>query len=459
MRSLIRFWAILALVGFAAGGRCLAEPPAAAPADNANAFDAVAKDIVDSVQALGYPKVIGDDLVHLVRDWQCERWRQAIAQARLRSAGKHSAEVARLEEDAIRSLYLKLGKEIAPCDPLDRKQMNRDFYLPEVLKDKKAQCLGYSQLYYVLGKAIGLRVQVIDVLELASGPLPVEDAHVACLVDRSDGKVMIVDAGLRYVSWPFVFREEYAEAGNYWRLKHPGNLRALYRQIEIVNEAGITAEVYNNLAHTYGLAGQLEQALSYYTKATELNPKCAEAFCNRGNAQRVLGQNQQAIADFDKAIELNPQYAAAFNARGAAKLAMAQSEQALADFTKAIELSPKMADAFNNRGNLHSSLRQYEQALADYTKVIELNPTLADPFNNRGFTYSEAGQFAQAIPDYTKAIEIDPRHDKAYFNRAVAYANLGKTAEAKKDLKKAAELNPAASGEIKAISDKFKLGL
>ena len=130
--------------------------------------------------------------------------------------------------------------------------MHRNFYLSEVLKERKAQCLGYSQLYYVLGKAVGLRVQVIDVVELVSGPLPTLDGHVACLVDRSDGKVMIVDAGLHYVSWPFVFQDEYVEVGNYWQLKRQGNPLSLSRQISILNEKGLIADIYNNLASAYG---------------------------------------------------------------------------------------------------------------------------------------------------------------------------------------------------------------
>ena len=459
MRLFFHVLAGLALVGLAAGGRCLAEPPAATPPAEANPFDAVAKDIEDSVLALGYPQTTADDLIRLVRGWQCELWRQTLAQARARSAGKRSAELARLEEEAIRSLHARIGREIAACDPSDKRRMKRNFYLTEVVREKRAQCLGYTQLYYVLGKSMGLRVRAIGVLELVSAPLPPEDAHVACLVDRSDGKVMIVDVAMHYVSWPFVLQDEYAEVGSYWQLKRQGNPLALCRQIQILDENGLVADIYNNLALAYSEIGHPAQALEYYTKAIELNPKSAEAFYNRGNAHRAIERYPQALADFDKSVEINPKYAAAFNNRGVVHSTIGQLEQAVSDFTKAIELSPKFAEAYNNRGNARNSLGQRQQAIVDYTKAVELNPKSADAFNNRGFTYGQLGQYAQAVPDFTKAIELNPEHDKAYYNRGVAYANLGKTDDAKKDLRKAAELNSDTIDEIKLISNRFQLGL
>ncbi|MCM8763595.1 MAG: hypothetical protein NC927_00690 [Candidatus Omnitrophica bacterium] len=36
------------------------------------------------------------------------------------------------------------------------------FELPNVFKDKKANCLGYAQLVYVLGRALGLEVDIIS---------------------------------------------------------------------------------------------------------------------------------------------------------------------------------------------------------------------------------------------------------------------------------------------------------
>jgi len=78
------------------------------------------------------------------------------------------------------------------------------------------------------------------------------------------------------------------------------------------------AEFYFNRGVTSYKKGQLDQAISDYTKALEINPKYAEAYYNRGNVYSDKGQYDQAISDFTKALEINPKYAEAHYNRGIA---------------------------------------------------------------------------------------------------------------------------------------------
>ncbi len=450
----VSFLTVMVLVGFAGGDRSFAEPPAIAASADANNFDAVAKDIEKTVLRLGYPKSTADALVKMVRGWKCELWKQNLAQARAGAASRQAAEVARVEEKTIEALYKKIGREIALCD-----KKGYFFYLPVVVKDRKAQCLGYSQVFYILGNSIGLRVRVINVLELASGPLSSGNGHGACLVSRSDGQIVIVDLAQRYESRPFVFKEIFVKAGNYWQLKRQDNPLRIYPRIQVLNESGIVGRVSVNLAIRCLETGHPNKALSYCNKAIELDPKYAMAFNNRGAVYEKLGKHQQAISDYTKAIELNTKVAGTFYNRGNAYVRLGQRQQAIWDFNKAIELNPKYAEAFNNRGTAYGGLGQHQQAISDYNKAIELNPKDADAFNNRGSEYGRLGQYQQAISDFNKAIELNPKYAKAYAGRGYANATLGKTDNAKRDLRKARALNPALRPTIKKISDHFKLGL
>ena len=161
------------------GHRCLAQdsPGTAAPGD------ALAKDIATSVLALGYPKSTADDLAFLVRGWKCEPWKEKLSQATQAYQQKRTplADVAQTEVGVTKELYETIGKEIASD------KASPFFYLPKVVKDKRANSLGYSQLFYVVGSSLGLKVAVVNVLELAAGPPPAGDAHVACSVSLADG--------------------------------------------------------------------------------------------------------------------------------------------------------------------------------------------------------------------------------------------------------------------------------
>ena len=436
--------------------------------------DALAKEIEKSVVALGYPKATAADLTRLARDWKCELWKQKLSQARAVASTEQTAELARIEEEAAKALYQAIGKDIGMCV---EKDYLKYFNLSKVVRDKKSSCLGFSQVLYILGNSIGLNVRVIDVLELVSGPLPSGQGHVACLVSFSDGKVMMVDIAQRHLSRPFVFKDVFAEVGNYWERKQVDASSKIHRRIQILNENGLVGCLYTTRGNVYGESGQETEAISAYTRAIKLNPKFADAYFNRGNHFGKLSQDTKAISDYSRAIEINPKYVVAYYNRGSQYSKLRQDTEAISSYTKAIALNPKYADAYCNRGNaygrsghvakaisdyimaiqldptcaaaycgrgnMYDTSGQHREAITDYDKAIGLNPKYAEAYNNRGIAYNKTGQEAEAISDYTKAIEVDSKYADAYFNRGSAYGKAGQHAEAMSDYTKAIEANPA----------------
>jgi tetratricopeptide (TPR) repeat protein len=370
MRSFFHVLIALALVGFVAGGRCLAEPPAASPSANASAFDAMAKDIATSVLSLGYPQQTADDLVQLVRDWKCEQWRQKLSQARADTAADKTARVARAEEEVTNGLYQTIGREFSS----DRKKETRTFYLSELVKQKKTQCVGYTQLLYILGGAVGLTVRPMEVRQPCVGDLPLGYSHVACLVDRSDGKAMMVDLSYRFVSRPFSLQDEFTDAGTYLQLKREDNPLKLHKRIRILDESGLKGQVFGCLGNAYFRAGDKEQALSCFNKSVEFDPADCSAYYNRGCLYLKQNQSEEAVSDCTKAIELDPTYTRAYSVRGVAQDSLGRHEQAFADFAKAIELNPKDADAYRGRAIVNALLGKTNDAKKDLRKALELNP-------------------------------------------------------------------------------------
>jgi tetratricopeptide (TPR) repeat protein len=335
---LVSWISIGALLGLAGDNRCFGKPPAKTTSTDANSFAALARDIEKSVVSLGYPESTADDLVRLVRGWKCEVWKQKLSQAHSASKGGQTAEIARAEEEVAKALYVAIGKEFSYAN--DEKMQY--YHLARVIEDKKAQCVGFTQLFYILGNSTGLAVGAINVLELASHPLPPGVGHVACLVSMSDGKVMIVDLAGHYVSKPFVFKTAYVESGNCWQIKNQENPLKIFPRIQVLNGNELAGDIFTNLAYDYTKIGHRDQSASYSNTAIELDPKNATAFLNRGSDFSRRGKHQQAISDYSKAIELDPKMAEAFSNRGTEYAMLGNKAAAKKDLQTALQLKPAM---------------------------------------------------------------------------------------------------------------------
>jgi len=325
--------------------------------------------------------------------------------------------LAEVKENIAGELGQRIKREIA---------FNEDYFeLGDIIKHRQTQCLGYTQLFYILGNSIGLDVKPINVEEMRTGTIPAGSAHIAGIADLSNSQSIIVDlAPNGFVSIPFTFEEQFEKAGEYRRLKDKNNPLQLDRKIQILGKDELIAYIYNNRANVYIKQGQFEQAVGELIKAIRYHPKYAEAYYNRGIANRHLGQLNQAVADYTKAIELRPDFAA----------------------------------AFTNRGIIYSKLGQLNEAISDYTKAIELNPDFGNAYYNRGIAYNKLGQPTLAIADYDRTIKLNADlAAKAYGNRGISFAMLGRVEEARKDLLKAAELNSELKEYANSAIERFKL--
>jgi len=74
----------------------------------------------------------------------------------------------------------------------------------------------------------------------------------------------------------------------------------------------------------------------------ERNPKDVVAYYNRGEAHELKGEVDRAISDYTKAIVSDPNYAPAYNGRGRAYVSKGDYVRAVDDVTRAGELTRKV---------------------------------------------------------------------------------------------------------------------
>jgi tetratricopeptide (TPR) repeat protein len=187
--------------------------------------------------------------------------------------------------------------------------------------------------------------------------------------------------------------------------------------------------------------GDLDGAITDYTRAIKVNPRYTEAYNNRGTIRRNKGDVDGAIADYDRAIEVDPEHTKSWNNRGAAKEKKGDLDGAIADFTRAIGLDSQYAHAYYNRGNVKEAKGDHDGAITDFDRAIELDPKYAYSYNNRGNAKKAKGDFDGAIADFTRAIELAPQDARFYFSRAGAKFAGGDVDGVIADLDRVIELN------------------
>jgi len=412
--------------------------------ESASTANELSERIKELVTGLEYPDEVAEDFTRMVMDWKDEqrhsilvRWKEKLYNAHQDYQERKITrnQVAKIEESVLEELGRKIQKQFSP---------KRVFELSDVIKNRQANCLGYSQLIYIIGNSIGLSVRPIDVLsQVMFVEGDAKDGHVACIVDLFDGQAVMVDMTWFYeVSLAFKLEDHFVKVGNYWELMDKDNPLFIHRRIRLLDRKGLLAGIYNNRGAVYKSRGEYDRAILEYNKAIKIDPGLTNAYNNRGNAYQDKSEYDRAIRDYTKAIEIDPKNAIAYTGRGNVFNAKGEHDRAIEDHTKAIQFDPQFVEAYNNRGITYADKGEFDRAILDLTKAIEIDPNYAIAYTNRGNTFYDKGDYDRAIADHTKAIDIIPKFAEAYNNRGVTYADKGEFDRAILDFTKAIEIDP-----------------
>jgi tetratricopeptide (TPR) repeat protein len=102
----------------------------------------------------------------------------------------------------------------------------------------------------------------------------------------------------------------------------------------------------------------------------------ASAYYRDGVANYHKGKYSEAISYYDKALNIDPKYALAYNARGLAYTDIGSFDKAINNFNSALKLRPDEGTLYLNRGLVYLKKGDSERAHADYNQAIKINPKL-----------------------------------------------------------------------------------
>ncbi len=156
---------------------------------------------------------------------------------------------------------------------------------------------------------------------------------------------------------------------------------------DVISKAPHNDRAHYNLGLAYSSRERIDDAINFYRKAIEINPRFTQAYYNCGNAFFDTGRLEEAIPFYRKAIESNPKY----------------------------------TEAYYNFGNTYYKLDNRKEAIPLYKKTIDLKPEHGSAHKNIAISYYHEGQFDLAIIHADRALELEVDPGDEFMNAIEPY--------------------------------------
>ena len=191
-----------------------------------------------------------------------------------------------------------------------------------------------------------------------------------------------------------------------------------------------------------------DQAIMYFTRALEIDPKNGKAWVERARSHFGQSNFKEGLDDFKKAIEIEPDNAEFYQKRALAYSSISHFTESFSDIEQAIRLKPMerkelektLAFIFADRAMKLSNSKNFGDAAADMTTALKLDPQGKDFYHKRGKCYFNNKEYEKAAEDLTTAIGIDPNKSDYYLHRAYCMHFLNRMDEKEADFRKVKEL-------------------
>jgi tetratricopeptide (TPR) repeat protein len=212
--------------------------------------------------------------------------------------------------------------------------------------------------------------------------------------------------------------------------------------LNLLASFSVRADIHINLGVRLMKAGRVDEAITEYRKAVDINPDYAQSRNNLGNALAVKGNLDDAIAQYRRALDIEPDYSGARNNFGLALFQKGEVEQAIEQYHKALEIVPHNAGALSNLGNALLTKGKLDDAMTCFRKAVAMDPEQVDAWFDLGNVFVQKGDLESAIASYRQVIRIVPNSADAHAILGEALSQKGQTKEAVASWEQALEIKP-----------------
>ncbi|OVE81596.1 hypothetical protein BVY03_03065 [bacterium K02(2017)] len=198
----------------------------------------------------------------------------------------------------------------------------------------------------------------------------------------------------------------------------------------------------NNLAMSYGNAGNIDQAIKYYKESIDLNSQFDLSLHGLGTAYYIKKDYKNAIVYLKKSLEYSPNFKPALYRLGMAYLNSGNNELAQKylmssnqDQTLNFKVSVDLAREAIAKGDYPKAIKYYRQLQSLDGKDEKILDSLAT-------AYLLNDELEKSLEFSKKAVSIKPEFAEAHYNMAIAYNKLNNSKEAILSFLKCLEYKP-----------------
>lgn len=181
--------------------------------------------------------------------------------------------------------------------------------------------------------------------------------------------------------------------------------------LQLIEKAPYFADVFNMLGVINHSSGQFNDAVRFFEKALEINPKYTEALLNLAVLYNDLG-------DYKKARQLYARVQAKSREHTGSKMD---------PFIRA-----KLANRHADVGDIYEGIGFYKEAIEEYNKALKLAPNFHDIRCKLAICLREMRKFSEAVKEFKKVIKANPRYHYAEVQLGVTQYASGKIKDAVK---------------------------